>query len=497
MKRIIKNSFILIVLIFLVGCKTSRSNQEYTIKFYVDGILSETQFVHAGGDAISTLNPKKDGFTFVGWDKELVNIHSDLKVNAVFEAIVYKYNVWFYDGSLALDHQEVVKNQGAIAPHPPKREGYNFIGWDKNFDNVVADMDVYSTYSPITYTINYYEGENKLTLSPSSYTIEDVVTLVVPEKEGYIFDGWYESLDFEVRVSSYLLGTIGNKTLYAKFDEIEIEETTSYIVTFLDYDDSLIDTQTVIKGKNAKLPNAPLRSGYFFYGWDKSHINIQEDTTLKATYEAGEKSFVGKKVAIIGDDISTYLDTMVDGAPYLYPYKASGVSDVNHMWWMQLINKLGMELLINNSYSGSTVKAFKDNQMAGEKDFRIAKCQVEEELPDYIFVFMGLNDCRSNVDVHDFNNAYINMTNKLKAAYPTATIVLGTLITGPFTIGVGDVSGYNSAIRGIALVNDFGLIDFESAINANNYTGLICDGLYPNLAGMNALYDKALKDLIK
>ena len=391
----------------------------------------------------------------------------------------------------------VIKNQGAVAPHPPKRVGYNFIGWDKNFDNVVADMDVYSTYSLITYTINYFEGENKLTLIPNSYTIEDVVMLPTPIKDDYIFDGWYEDLSFEKRVSSLLPGTIGNKNLYAKFDEKEIEETTSYTVSFLDYNDNLIETQTVIKGKNAILPSAPIRNGYLFYGFDKSHLNIQEDTTFKATYIAGENVFAGKKVAIMGDDLSTYSGSMLENDSYLYPYKASNVTDVNHMWWMQLINKLGMEILINNSYSGSTVKTISDTLAAGEADLRIANCQIEDSVPDYIFIFMGLNDCRSNVNAHDFNTAYTNMIDKLKTAYPSAKIILCSLITGPFTTGYGDIAGYNTTIRSLALLNGFSLLDFENAINVNNYDTYICDDLYLNHAGMNALYNQALIDLIK
>jgi len=587
MKKMAKMFLVLVGLFLLIGCS---SKVELTVKFYVDSVLVDTQFVNKGGDVASSLNPTKEGYTFSGWDKELTNIQSDLEVNAVFEEIIYSYNVKFYDGDVALDHQVVVKNTGAIAPAALSKEGYNFTGWDKNFDNVVADMDIYATYSPITYTLNFYDGTNNLSLSPSSYTIEDLVTLPNPTKEGYTFDGWYETSSFTTRISSYLPGTIGNKNLYAKFDEIEtdfvmpvgtfsftvsaaspysctlgvgapntsrlqydwassdasvatismystitpvgtgfcvisaifktdtnqkgyllirvaegtireatveeVNDKTPYTVTFVDYDDSVIDTQTVLKGNNAVLPSAPLRDNYLFYGWDKTHLNIQLDTTIKATYIAGDYSFAGKKVTILGDSVSTYLGTMPTGYAYFYPYSTSGVGDVTQMWWMQLINKLGMELLINNSYSGTTVKSLYGNQTAGEIDSRLANCQVGSTTPDYIFVFMGLNDCRANVDLHEFTAAYTNMTNKLKTSYPNATIVLGKLTTGPFTTGYGDVAGYNNAISSIALLNNFGVIDFETAINVNNYSGLICDSVHPNLAGMNAMYAQALVDLL-
>lgn len=57
------------------------------------------------------------------------------------------------------------------------------------------------------------------------------------------------------------------------------------VVTFKDYDGTVITTQKVEYGKNAVAPNVPQRKGYQFAGWDKSLENIKEPTDITATYE--------------------------------------------------------------------------------------------------------------------------------------------------------------------------------------------------------------------
>ncbi|WP_316607013.1 InlB B-repeat-containing protein [uncultured Ruminococcus sp.] len=57
-------------------------------------------------------------------------------------------------------------------------------------------------------------------------------------------------------------------------------------VNWVDYDDTVIKTQTVKYNGNAIAPAAnPVREGYTFQGWDKSANNIKQDTTIKATYK--------------------------------------------------------------------------------------------------------------------------------------------------------------------------------------------------------------------
>lgn len=62
-----------------------------------------------------------------------------------------------------------------------------------------------------------------------------------------------------------------------------------YTVTFLDWDGSEIDTQSVPSGGSATAPADPSRDGHAFIGWDKDFSNIAGDLTVTALYEAASK----------------------------------------------------------------------------------------------------------------------------------------------------------------------------------------------------------------
>lgn len=56
-------------------------------------------------------------------------------------------------------------------------------------------------------------------------------------------------------------------------------------VTFVDWDGTVLKTETVEIGKSATAPTDPVRSGYNFVGWDVDFSNVIEDLTVTAQYE--------------------------------------------------------------------------------------------------------------------------------------------------------------------------------------------------------------------
>ena len=58
-----------------------------------------------------------------------------------------------------------------------------------------------------------------------------------------------------------------------------------YTVTFVDYDGSVLGTQTVFQGSSATAPTEPTREGYTFEQWDKDYSNVVESMTVTAVYE--------------------------------------------------------------------------------------------------------------------------------------------------------------------------------------------------------------------
>ncbi len=66
---------------------------------------------------------------------------------------------------------------------------------------------------------------------------------------------------------------------------LTFELLSTYTVTFLDWDGTLLGRDSVISGNSATAPSDPAREGYTFLGWDTDFTNITGDTTIVALYE--------------------------------------------------------------------------------------------------------------------------------------------------------------------------------------------------------------------
>ena len=58
----------------------------------------------------------------------------------------------------------------------------------------------------------------------------------------------------------------------------------TYTVTFVDYDGTVLKTETVEHGKNATPPTDPVRVNYQFVRWDVDYSNVTADITVTAEY---------------------------------------------------------------------------------------------------------------------------------------------------------------------------------------------------------------------
>ena len=193
---------------------------------------------------------------------------------------------WNYD---LLSEQVVEKGHAATAPANPTREGYTFTGWDKDFSNVQSNLTVYAQYTPNTPSTTYYnvtfkDWNGTILKSEQVEKGHSATAPANPTREGYTFSGWDK--DFS-NVQSDLIVT----AQYTQNSSV----TTSFTVTFQDWDGTVLKNEQVDKGKSATAPTNPTREGYTFTGWDKTFSNVQSDLMITAQYKKNNPSspFVG------------------------------------------------------------------------------------------------------------------------------------------------------------------------------------------------------------
>ena len=71
----------------------------------------------------------------------------------------------------------------------------------------------------------------------------------------------------------------------AVWSSFSLHGTSTFTVSFVDWDNTPIASQTVLQGTDATAPDTPTRDGYTFTGWSASFTNVQADLTIIAQYE--------------------------------------------------------------------------------------------------------------------------------------------------------------------------------------------------------------------
>ena len=94
---------------------------------------------------------------------------------------------------------------------------------------VSGDAVYRAVAQPIAYTITYeLGGGTNSAENPATYTIEDSVTFINPEREGYFFIGWYEN---DEMIRGIVVGSMGNISVEARWVEDTIPASTTYTVS--------------------------------------------------------------------------------------------------------------------------------------------------------------------------------------------------------------------------------------------------------------------------
>ena len=266
--------------------------------------------------------------------------------------VVFKYED--KDGTFhTLTTQQIESGKAAVAPAAPEKDGYRFIGWDKDFSNVTADMEVTAQYSEIgakvKYQIIYQYTDGTVAAQPWVAELEKGVTyentITSPQLEGFsvdqstvTFSGKVETdqtitVTYTGTATTYTVkhllqntdgktytedasetidGTTGTTTVaaaraYKGFTSQEVNQAkvnadgstvveikydrNSYRLTWNTDGGSYVEPSDILYGASITLPKEPTKLGYTFKGWANCPATMPaEDTTVTAKWEINTRA---------------------------------------------------------------------------------------------------------------------------------------------------------------------------------------------------------------
>lgn len=505
---------------------------KYQVSFVADGVTLSSQKVEYGKGATAPQAPTKSGYNFEKWDKDYSVVKEDMVVTAIYKARPLNITYYNQDDNTVITGVEPTGYVAGEAVTLPviEKEGYEFEGWFLNKISLtpITEIPTYANgdivlYARFTELVKHqvfelpeakYHFTGIRKFESNGHTYYQPIFPSGPDSNTQSYD-WStsdESIATVSQWSSITCKSAGYCVLIAthKTSKFQIncvikvtvdgatfatvDDANNYVthkVTFVDGDNNVIKTQTVVDGGHALCPAAPTKEGYAFIGWDKNCYDIKEDTTIKALYSNEYvNDYAGKTFAIIGDSISTYQSVIPDGYSCFYPYPTGDTNDYNQTWWMQTINKLGGLLFVNNSYSGSCVAA--GGTSATSNDVRLATTAIQYERPDVILIYMGSNDAASSaVSEASFKNLYKVMIDKLKVLCPNSEIILMEL---PASSLYNETrrAAFNKIIDDYASEYGFKLVS-TSNVNIKPY---LLDSAHPYTSGMTAIAEYICNELV-
>lgn len=221
------------------------------VTYYVNSSVNEAQFLidsnaTTSTDATMSTDLSTVNFNSVGEYSVVINsVHNyvasataqtTVKVNIVDYPYVSASDVTYYVGDTVTNKQiitdaKVNSSHISSAVIDTSNVDFNKVGDYKATITVVdqlgttAQTDITVHIIPKSYTITYeLNGGINNNTNPESYTYGiGVASFADAKKEGYKFDGWYSSNDFDKAdmITNISLKETGNKTLYAKWIKIK------------------------------------------------------------------------------------------------------------------------------------------------------------------------------------------------------------------------------------------------------------------------------------
>ena len=247
----------------------------YQAAFNLNGVVTGSGVYQHGATATLTATPN-EGYHFVQWsdgntdNPRTMTIISDITLSAKFAINVYSVRFLDWNGT-EIKVESVEYQSAATAPADPTREGYTFMGWDKDFSKVTEDMTITAQYQINRYQVRFldYDGTE---LQTDSVEYQSAATAPSnPYRQGHTFIGWDK--DF-TSITSDL-------DIYAQY---EMGEDYDMTIVFINSEDN--NSEIYSQSLTIKVPAAPEIVGFTFLYWQPVAEPLTDRITIQAIYKA-------------------------------------------------------------------------------------------------------------------------------------------------------------------------------------------------------------------
>ena len=222
---------------------------QYTITFDTVGGSTVASITQDYGTAIAApANPTREGYTFIGWDKEIPSTMPAENMIITAKWKVNQYTITF-DTAGGSAVASITQDYGTAiaAPADPTREGYTFIGWDKAIPATMPaeNMTITAKWKVNQYTITF-DSNGGSKIAPITQDYGTAITApATPTREGYTFIGWDKAIPSTMPAENMII-TAKWRDIAVPTGEIKIAENgwKSFLNT-ITFDLFFKDTQTV------------------------------------------------------------------------------------------------------------------------------------------------------------------------------------------------------------------------------------------------------------
>ena len=257
------------------------NTNQYTITFDTNGGSEIAPITQDYGTTITApAAPTREGYTFIGWDRDIPTTMPAENVTITAKWKVNSYTITF-DTAGGSEIASITQDYGTAitVPESPTREGYTFIGWDKA---IPATMPAENVTITAQWEINQYTitfdtaGGSEIAPITQDYGT-NITAPADPTREGYTFIGWDKAIPSTMPAEKMIIT--------AKW------AANQYTITFDTAGGSEIAPITQDYGTAITTPADPTREGYTFIGWDTEIPTTMpaENMTVTAQWKDIEK----------------------------------------------------------------------------------------------------------------------------------------------------------------------------------------------------------------